>query len=171
MGRHHTPFRRWCGSAPCSASSVDSGSAATLAITRLVVMPSIRWTVRGNAEGWRRGGGGGGWRWRGGGAVAGGGGGGGGGGYRAAAVVDQEVVHDESDPRHNSDGIALIMVMCAIFVLSALAQLCVSMKVETQAWATNGRIPSSSCSAGRSGVDMRATFCLQHPPGRTFTIR
>ena len=55
--------------------------------------------------------------------------------------------------RHNSDGIALIMVMCAIFVLSALAAgLTLSMKVETRL-AQNANSEQQMLWLGRSGVE------------------
>jgi type II secretory pathway component PulK len=55
--------------------------------------------------------------------------------------------------RHNSDGIALIMVMCAIFVLSALAAgLALSMKVETRL-AQNADSEQQLLWLGRSGVE------------------
>jgi type II secretory pathway component PulK len=56
-------------------------------------------------------------------------------------------------PRRNSDGIALIMVMCAIFVLSALAaELTLSMKVETRL-AQNANSEQQMLWLGRSGVE------------------
>ena len=61
--------------------------------------------------------------------------------------------------RLNSDGIALIMVMCAIFVLTALAAgLALSMKVETRL-AQNANSEQQMLWLGRSGVEWRATFC------------
>jgi type II secretory pathway component PulK len=54
---------------------------------------------------------------------------------------------------HNSGGIALIMVMCAIFVLSALAAgLTLSMKVETRL-AQNANSEQQMLWLGRSGVE------------------
>jgi len=50
----------------------------------------------------------------------------------------------KATPRHDSDGIALIMVMCAIFVLSALAAgFALSRKLRPSL--RKMRIPSSSC--------------------------
>jgi type II secretory pathway component PulK len=55
--------------------------------------------------------------------------------------------------RHNSDGIALIVVMCAIFVLSAMAAgFTLSMKVETKL-AQNGNSEQQLLWLGRSGVE------------------
>ncbi|MGA2281974.1 MAG: general secretion pathway protein GspK [Verrucomicrobiota bacterium] len=55
---------------------------------------------------------------------------------------------------HNSDGIALIMVMCAIFVLSALAaKFVLSMKVETRL-AQNADSEQQLLWLGRSGVEL-----------------
>ena len=55
--------------------------------------------------------------------------------------------------RHNSDGMALIMVMCAIFVLSAMAAgLALSMKVETRL-AQNANSEQQMLWLGRSGVE------------------
>jgi general secretion pathway protein K len=56
--------------------------------------------------------------------------------------------------RHDSDGIALIMVMCAIFVLSALAaRFVLSMKVETRL-AQNANSEQQLLWLGRSGVEL-----------------
>jgi general secretion pathway protein K len=56
--------------------------------------------------------------------------------------------------RHDSDGIALIMVMCAIFVLSALAAgFVLSMKVETRL-AQNANSEQQLLWLGRSGVEL-----------------
>jgi type II secretory pathway component PulK len=56
-------------------------------------------------------------------------------------------------PRYDSDGIALIMVMCAIFVLSVLAAgLTLSMKVETRL-AQNANSEQQMLWLGRSGVE------------------
>jgi hypothetical protein len=55
--------------------------------------------------------------------------------------------------RHNTDGIALIMVMCAIFVLSALAAgFALSMKVETKL-GQNANSEQQLLWLGRSGVE------------------
>ena len=60
----------------------------------------------------------------------------------------------KATPRHNSDGIALIMVMCAIFVLSALAAgFVLSMKVETRL-AQNADSEQQLLWLGRSGVEL-----------------
>jgi general secretion pathway protein K len=62
-------------------------------------------------------------------------------------------------PRHNSDGIALIMVMCVIVVLSALAAaFALSMKVETRL-AQNANSEEQLLWAGVSGVQ-RACWIL-----------
>jgi general secretion pathway protein K len=59
----------------------------------------------------------------------------------------------KATPRHNSGGIALIMVMCAVFVLSALAAgLTLSMKVETRL-AQNANSEQQMLWLGRSGVE------------------
>jgi len=70
--------------------------------------------------------------------------------------------------RHNSDGIALIMVMCAIFVLSALAAgFVLSMKVETRL-AQNANSEQQLLWLGRSGVELARYVLMQHPPGEPF---
>jgi type II secretory pathway component PulK len=57
------------------------------------------------------------------------------------------------NPRHRSDAMALIMVMIAIFVLSAMAAgLALSMKVETRL-AQNANSEQQSLWLGRSGVE------------------
>ena len=56
-------------------------------------------------------------------------------------------------PRYNSDGMALIMVMCAIFVLSAMAAtFTLAMKVETKLW-QNANSEQQLLWLGRSGVE------------------
>jgi type II secretory pathway component PulK len=71
----------------------------------------------------------------------------------------------EATPRHNSDGMALIMVMCAIFVLSALAAgFALSMKVETKL-AQNANSEQQLLWLGRSGVEFACYILSQHPPG------
>jgi general secretion pathway protein K len=70
--------------------------------------------------------------------------------------------------RHNSDGIALIMVMCAIFVLSALAAgFTLSMKVETKL-AQNANSEQQLLWLGRSGVEYARYILSQHPPGEPY---
>jgi general secretion pathway protein K len=65
----------------------------------------------------------------------------------------------KATPRHNSDGIALIMVMCAIVVLSALAAgFALSMKVETRL-AQNADSEEQLLWQGASGVQ-RACWIL-----------
>ena len=67
--------------------------------------------------------------------------------------------------RHRSDGIALIMVMCAIFVLSALAAgFALSMKIETKL-AQNANSEQQLLWLGRSGVEFARYILSQHPPG------
>jgi general secretion pathway protein K len=62
---------------------------------------------------------------------------------------------------HNSDGIALIMVMCAIFVLSALAAgFVLSMKVENRL-AQNADSEQQLLWLGRSGVELARYVLLQ----------
>jgi general secretion pathway protein K len=69
---------------------------------------------------------------------------------------------------HNSDGIALIMVMCAIFVLSALAAgFVLSMKVETRL-AYNANSEQQLLWLGRSGVELARYVLSQHPPGEPY---
>ncbi len=66
--------------------------------------------------------------------------------------------------RHNSDGIALIAVMCAIFVLAAMAAgLTISMKVETRL-AQNASSEQQMLWLGRSGVELARYVLSQHPP-------
>ena len=74
----------------------------------------------------------------------------------------------KATPRHNSDGIALIMVMCAIFVLSALAAgFVLSMKVETRL-AQNANSEQQLLWLGRSGVELARYVLMQHPQGEPF---
>jgi general secretion pathway protein K len=74
----------------------------------------------------------------------------------------------KATPRHNSDGIALIMVMCAIFVLSALAAgFVLSMKVETRL-AQNANSEQQLLWLGRSGVELARYVLMQHPRGEPF---
>jgi len=74
----------------------------------------------------------------------------------------------KATPRHNSDGIALIMVMCAIFVLSALAAgFVLSMKVETRL-AQNADSEQQLLWLGRSGVELARYVLMQHPQGEPF---
>jgi len=74
----------------------------------------------------------------------------------------------KATPRHNSDGIALIMVMCAIFVLSALAAgFVLSMKVETRL-AQNAYSEQQLLWLGRSGVELARYVLMQHPQGEPF---
>ena len=69
---------------------------------------------------------------------------------------------------HNSGGIALIMVMCAIFVLSALAAgFVLSMKVETRL-AYNANSEQQLLWLGRSGVELARYVLSQHPPGEPY---
>ena len=64
---------------------------------------------------------------------------------------------------HNSDGMALIMVMCAIFVLSALAaEFTLSMKVEAKL-ALNANSEQQLLWLGRSGVELARYVLSQHP--------
>lgn len=68
----------------------------------------------------------------------------------------------------NSGGIALIMVMCAIFVLSALAAgFVLSMKVETRL-AQNANSEQQLLWLGRSGVELARYVLSQHPPGEPY---
>jgi type II secretory pathway component PulK len=70
--------------------------------------------------------------------------------------------------RQQSTGIALIMVMCAIFVLSALAAgLALSMKVETKL-AQNAGSDQQLLWLGRSGVELARYVLAQHPPSERF---
>ncbi|MGO9584885.1 MAG: general secretion pathway protein GspK [Limisphaerales bacterium] len=70
--------------------------------------------------------------------------------------------------RHDSDGIALIMVMCAIFVLSALAAgFMLSMKVETKL-AQNANSEQQLLWLGRSGVELARYVLMQHPSGEPY---
>jgi general secretion pathway protein K len=70
--------------------------------------------------------------------------------------------------RHNSHGIALIMVMCAIFVLSALAAgFALSMKVETKL-AQNANSEQQLLWLGRSGVEFARYILSQHPPAEPY---
>jgi general secretion pathway protein K len=74
----------------------------------------------------------------------------------------------KATPRHNSGGIALIMVMCAIFVLSALAAgFVLSMKVETRL-AQNANSEQQLLWLGRSGVELARYVLMQHPQGEPF---
>ena len=74
----------------------------------------------------------------------------------------------KATPRHDSDGIALIMVMCAIFVLSALAAgFVLSMKVETRL-AQNANSEQQLLWLGRSGVELARYVLMQHPQGEPF---
>jgi general secretion pathway protein K len=69
---------------------------------------------------------------------------------------------------HKSGGIALIMVMCAIFVLSALAAgFVLSMRVETRL-AQNANSEQQLLWLGRSGVELARYVLMQHPPGEPF---
>ena len=82
-------------------------------------------------------------------------------------VVDQEIILMKATPRHNSDGIALIMVMCAIVVLSILAAaFAYSMKVETRL-AQNADSEEQFLWLGRSGVECACWILSQQPTGRT----
>jgi type II secretory pathway component PulK len=70
--------------------------------------------------------------------------------------------------RHRSAGIALIVVMCAIFVLSALAAgFALSMKVETKL-AQNANSEQQLLWLGRSGVEFARYILSQHPPGENY---
>jgi general secretion pathway protein K len=70
--------------------------------------------------------------------------------------------------RHSSDGIALIMVMCAIVVLSALAAgFALSMKVETRL-AQNADSEEQLLWLGTSGVQRACWILSQHPPGEPY---
>ena len=74
----------------------------------------------------------------------------------------------KATPRHNSDGIALIMVMCAIVVLSALAAaFAYSMKVEARL-AQNANSEQQMLWLGRSGVELARYVLSQHPAGEPF---
>ncbi|MGA2240694.1 MAG: helix-hairpin-helix domain-containing protein [Verrucomicrobiota bacterium] len=74
----------------------------------------------------------------------------------------------KATPRHNSDGIALIMVMCAIVVLSALAAgFALSMKVETRL-AQNANSEEQLLWQGVSGVQYACWILSQHPLGEPF---
>ena len=69
---------------------------------------------------------------------------------------------------HHSDGIALIVVMCAIFVLSALAAgFALSMKVETKL-GQNANSEQQLLWLGRSGVELARYVLSQHPPGERY---
>src|SRR5208283_4532341 len=70
--------------------------------------------------------------------------------------------------RHNSDGIALIMVMCAIVVLSILAAaFAYSIKVETRL-AQNADSEEQLLWLGASGVQRACWILSQHPPGEPY---
>jgi general secretion pathway protein K len=70
--------------------------------------------------------------------------------------------------RHNSDGIALIMVMCAIVVLSILAAaFAYSIKVETRL-AQNADSEEQLLWLGTSGVQRACWILSQHPPGESY---
>lgn len=70
----------------------------------------------------------------------------------------------KATPRRDSDGMALIMVMCAIFVLSALAAgFALSMKVETKL-AQNANSEQHLLWLGRSGVEF-ARYILSQQAG------
>ena len=70
--------------------------------------------------------------------------------------------------RHNSDGIALIMVMCAIVVLSILAAaFAYSIKVETRL-AQNADSEEQLLWLGTSGVQRACWILSQHPPGEPY---
>ena len=74
----------------------------------------------------------------------------------------------KSSLRHNSDGIALIMVMCAIVVLSILAAaFAYSMKVETRL-AQNADSEEQLLWLGASGVERACWILSQHPPGEPY---
>ena len=71
------------------------------------------------------------------------------------------------NPRHNSDGIALIMVMCAIFVLSAMAAgFALSMKVEAKL-GQNRNSEQQLLWLGRSGVEYARYILSQQLTFRT----
>ena len=70
--------------------------------------------------------------------------------------------------RHNSDGIALIMVMCAIVVLSILAAaFAYSIKVETRL-AQNADSEEQLLWLGASGVQRACWILSQHRPGEPY---
>ncbi len=74
----------------------------------------------------------------------------------------------KSSLRHNSDGIALIMVMCAIVVLSILAAaFAYSIKVETRL-AQNADSEEQLLWLGASGVQRACWILSQHPPGEPY---
>jgi DNA uptake protein ComE-like DNA-binding protein len=74
----------------------------------------------------------------------------------------------KATPHHNSDGIALIMVMCAIVVLSLLAAaFAYSIKVETRL-AQNADSEEQLLWLGTSGVQRACWILSQHPPGESF---
>lgn len=74
----------------------------------------------------------------------------------------------KATPRHNSDGIALIMVMCAIVVLSILAAaFAYSIKVETRL-AQNADSEEQLLWLGTSGVQRACWILSQHPPGEPY---
>ena len=69
---------------------------------------------------------------------------------------------------HNSGGMALIMAMIAIFVLSALAVgFALSMKVEARL-AQNADSEQQLLWLGRSGVELARYVLAQHPPGEPY---
>jgi len=78
----------------------------------------------------------------------------------------------KATPRHDSDGIALIMVMCAIFVLSALAAgFALSMKVETKL-AQKCEFRAAVALAWPFWCGICGAYILsQHPPGGKLPIR
>jgi general secretion pathway protein K len=74
----------------------------------------------------------------------------------------------KATPRHNSDGIALIMVMCAIVVLSILAAaFAYSIKVETRL-AQNADSEEQLLWLGTAGVQRACWILSQHPPGEPY---
>ena len=74
----------------------------------------------------------------------------------------------KATPSHNSDGIALIMVMCAIVVLSILAAaFAYSIKVETRL-AQNADSEEQLLWLGTSGVQRACWILSQHPPGEPY---
>jgi len=74
----------------------------------------------------------------------------------------------KATPRHNSDGIALILVMCAIVVLSILAAaFAYSIKVETRL-AQNADSEEQLLWLGASGVQRACWILSQHPPGEPY---
>jgi general secretion pathway protein K len=74
----------------------------------------------------------------------------------------------KATPHHNSDGIALIMVMCAIFVFSALAAgFALSIKVETRL-AQNAGSEEQLLWLGTSGMQRAGWILSQHPPGEPY---